>query len=114
MSEKTISRYCPFQSLVSNSGFGDFVPGDAVLNADTQDGQYKLILACIYVLLGMFAAPLKGTISQTKNITFFAFLLKYTSCVYSRTGCDLYEHQPHTGGGHRHVHQSRQGLRHHR
>jgi hypothetical protein len=28
------------------------VPGDAVLNADTQDGQYKLILACIYVLLG--------------------------------------------------------------
>jgi hypothetical protein len=29
------------------------VPGDAVLNANTQDGQYKLILACIYVLLGI-------------------------------------------------------------
>ncbi len=29
------------------------MPGDAVLNANTQDGQYKLILACIYVLLGI-------------------------------------------------------------
>ena len=34
------------------AGFGDFVPGDAVLNADTKDGQYKLILAVIYVLVG--------------------------------------------------------------
>ena len=34
------------------SGFGDFVPGDAMLNADTKDGQYKLIIACLYLLLG--------------------------------------------------------------
>ena len=33
-------------------GFGDFVPGDAMLNADTKDGQYKLIIACLYLLLG--------------------------------------------------------------
>ena len=35
-----------------NLGFGDFVPGDAVLNAETKDGTYKLILACLYVLVG--------------------------------------------------------------
>ena len=28
------------------------MPGDAVLNAETKDGTYKLILACLYVLVG--------------------------------------------------------------
>ena len=32
-------------------GFGDFVPGDAVLNDDSEQGQAKLILACIYLLV---------------------------------------------------------------
>ena len=34
-------------------GFGDFVPGDAVLNDDSEQGQAKLILACIYLLMGL-------------------------------------------------------------
>lgn len=33
-------------------GFGDFVPGDAVLSADG-GGNAKLIMACIYLLMGM-------------------------------------------------------------
>jgi hypothetical protein len=34
-------------------GFGDFVPGAAVLSAGTEEGQAKLIIACIYVLMGL-------------------------------------------------------------
>ncbi len=34
-------------------GFGDFVPGDAVLNDKSEQGQAKLILACIYLLMGL-------------------------------------------------------------
>jgi len=34
-------------------GFGDFVPGDAVLNDESEQGQAKLILACIYLLMGL-------------------------------------------------------------
>ena len=34
-------------------GFGDFVPGDAVLNVNAENGQAKLLLAVVYVLMGL-------------------------------------------------------------
>ena len=34
------------------SGFGDFVPGSS-LDAQAENGQAKLILSCIYVLMGL-------------------------------------------------------------
>ena len=40
------------------------MPGDAVLNAATQDGQYKLILACLYVLVGIDIHSLIKVYSQ--------------------------------------------------
>ncbi|CAB4063790.1 ADARB [Lepeophtheirus salmonis] len=45
-------------------GFGDFVPGDAVLNDDSEHGQAKLILACIYLLMGL------AVISMAINLLF--------------------------------------------
>ena len=34
------------------SGFGDFVPGSSI-DAQAESGQAKLILSCIYVLMGL-------------------------------------------------------------
>ena len=39
--------------MVFYPGFGDFVPGDAVLNVNAENGQAKLLLAVVYVLMGL-------------------------------------------------------------
>ena len=44
--------YFSFITL-STIGFGDFVPGDAVLSAGSDDGKAKLIIACVYLVMGL-------------------------------------------------------------
>ena len=34
-------------------GFGDFVPGDAVLSVESEDGNAQLTIACIYLVIGL-------------------------------------------------------------
>ncbi len=55
--------YFSFITL-STIGFGDFVPGDAVLNAESDDGQAKLIIACIYVLMGLAVLSMSFSLMQ--------------------------------------------------
>ena len=52
-------------------GFGDFVPGDAILNADSQDGQAKLLLAVIYVLMGLAVVAMTINLVQEEIIEKF-------------------------------------------
>ena len=47
-------------------GFGDFVPGDAVLNDESEQGQAKLILACIYLLMGLAILAMSINLVQVK------------------------------------------------
>lgn len=57
-------------------GFGDFVPGDAVLNADSEQGQAKLIIACIYVLMGLAVVAMSINLVQEEIIGKFRQLAK--------------------------------------
>ena len=54
-----------------NSGFGDFVPGDAVLNANAEDGQGKLLLAVVYVLMGLAVVAMTINLVQEEIIERF-------------------------------------------
>ena len=54
-----------------NLGFGDFVPGDAVLNADAENGQAKLLLAVIYVLMGLAIVAMTINLVQEEIIERF-------------------------------------------
>ena len=49
-------------------GFGDFVPGDAVLNTDSEQGQAKLIIACIYVLMGLAVVAMSINLVQEEIV----------------------------------------------
>ena len=44
--------YFSFITL-STIGFGDFVPGDAVLGSDSEDGNAQLAIACLYLVIGL-------------------------------------------------------------
>ena len=44
--------YFSFITL-STIGFGDFVPGDAVLSGDSEDGNAQLAIACLYLVIGL-------------------------------------------------------------
>ena len=57
-------------------GFGDFVPGDAVLNDDSEHGQAKLIIACIYVLMGLAVVAMSINLVQEEIIGKFRQLAK--------------------------------------
>jgi hypothetical protein len=48
-------------------GFGDFVPGDAVLNDESEQGQAKLILACIYLLMGLAILAMSINLVQVRR-----------------------------------------------
>jgi hypothetical protein len=50
-------------------GFGDFVPGDAVLNDESEQGQAKLILACIYLLMGLAILAMSINLVQVRSIS---------------------------------------------
>merc|ERR1719266_1959018 len=52
-------------------GFGDFVPGDAVLNADAENGQAKLLLAVVYVLMGLAIVAMTINLVQEEIIERF-------------------------------------------
>ena len=54
-----------------HSGFGDFVPGDAVLNANAEDGQGKLLLAVVYVLMGLAVVAMTINLVQEEIIERF-------------------------------------------
>lgn len=57
-------------------GFGDFVPGDAVLNAGAEHGQAKLIIACIYVLMGLAIVAMSINLVQEEIIGKFRQLAR--------------------------------------
>ena len=54
-----------------NLGFGDFVPGDAVLNVDAKNGQAKLLLAVVYVLMGLAVVAMTINLVQEEIIERF-------------------------------------------
>ncbi len=49
-------------------GFGDFVPGDKVLNVSSKQGQAKLIIACVYVLMGLAVVAMSINLVQEEII----------------------------------------------
>ena len=52
-------------------GFGDFVPGDAVLNVNAENGQAKLLLAVVYVLMGLAVVAMTINLVQEEIIERF-------------------------------------------
>ena len=52
-------------------GFGDYVPGDAVMSIDSTDGQYKLICSVIYLLLGLAVLSMSFNLIQEEAVDFF-------------------------------------------
>ena len=65
------SIYIKLLLIFLNIGFGDFVPGDAILNADSQNGQAKLLLAVIYVLMGLAVVAMTINLVQEEIIEKF-------------------------------------------
>lgn len=57
-------------------GFGDFVPGDAVLNDTSENGQAKLLIACIYVLMGLAVVAMSINLVQEEIMGKFRQLAK--------------------------------------
>ena len=49
-------------------GFGDFVPGDAVLNDGSEHGQAKLIIACVYLLMGLTVVAMMINLVQEEVV----------------------------------------------
>ena len=52
-------------------GFGDYVPGDAVMSVDSKDGQYKLICSVVYLLLGLAVLSMSFNLIQEEAVDFF-------------------------------------------
>ena len=52
-------------------GFGDFVPGDAVMSIESTDGQYKLICSVVYLLLGLAVLSMSFNLIQEDAVDFF-------------------------------------------
>ena len=59
--------YFCFTSLMT-IGFGDFVPGDAVLNDGSDHGQAKLIIACVYLLMGLTVVAMMINLVQEEVV----------------------------------------------
>lgn len=57
--------------MVFYPGFGDFVPGDAVLNVNAENGQAKLLLAVVYVLMGLAVVAMTINLVQEEIIERF-------------------------------------------
>ena len=53
-----------------DSGFGDFVPGSS-LNPNAENGQAKLILSCIYVLMGLAFFTMTINLVQEEVVELF-------------------------------------------
>lgn len=52
-------------------GFGDYVPGDSLMDVDSSDGQYKLICSVIYLLLGLAVLSMSFNLIQEEAVDFF-------------------------------------------
>ena len=52
-------------------GFGDYVPGDAVMSVDSKDGQYKLVCSVVYLLLGLAVLSMSFNLIQEEAVEFF-------------------------------------------
>ena len=61
---------------LSTIGFGDFVPGDSISNVDSTDGQYKLLVSVIYVLLGLAVLSMSINLIQEEVVDAFARLAR--------------------------------------
>ena len=57
-------------------GFGDFVPGDSIANVDSTDGQYKLLVSVIYVLMGLAILSMSINLIQEEVVDAFARLAR--------------------------------------
>jgi len=57
-------------------GFGDYVPGDSVMNVDSTDGQYKLLCSVVYVLLGLAVLSMSFNLIQEEVVDFAIQLAK--------------------------------------
>ena len=66
-----IERRSQKKSFVLYPGFGDFVPGDAVLNVNAENGQAKLLLAVVYVLMGLAVVAMTINLVQEEIIERF-------------------------------------------
>lgn len=49
-------------------GFGDLVPGDSISNVESSDGQYKLLLSCIYLLFGLAVLSMSINLIQEEVV----------------------------------------------
>ena len=66
-----IERRLQKKYFVLYPGFGDFVPGDAVLNVNAENGQAKLLLAVVYVLMGLAVVAMTINLVQEEIIERF-------------------------------------------
>ena len=57
-------------------GFGDYVPGDSVMNVESTDGQYKLLCSVVYVLLGLAVLSMSFNLIQEEVVDFAVQLAK--------------------------------------
>ena len=57
-------------------GFGDFVPGNSISNVESSDGQYKLLVSVIYVLLGLAVLSMSINLIQEEVVDAFAKLAR--------------------------------------
>ena len=71
MYSEIIERRLKKKSFVLYPGFGDFVPGDAVLNVNAENGQAKLLLAVVYVLMGLAVVAMTINLVQEEIIERF-------------------------------------------
>ena len=62
--------YFSFITL-STIGFGDLVPGSNVLSADTHEGQYKLVICCLYLVLGLAIIAMSFNLVQEEVVARF-------------------------------------------
>ena len=65
--------YFSFITL-STIGFGDLVPGSNVLNTDSAEGQYKLVLCCLYLVIGLAVIAMSFNLVQEEVVAKFQWL----------------------------------------
>lgn len=62
--------YFSFITL-STIGFGDLVPGSNVLSTETHEGQYKLVLCCLYLVIGLAVIAMSFNLVQHEVVARF-------------------------------------------
>ena len=71
-------------------GFGDFVPGSS-LNPNAENGQAKLILSCIYVLMGLAFFTMTINLVQEEVVELFLQVCDVTAPVKIYTSWHVVE-----------------------